>query len=284
MSKTVGTINNGIGDFGRLSGAQFTRLVMQEELKGALRKGVTYNELFNALKDAQRKNAKLENMIGRHRRVIDKQDKTIKRLQEEKEKLKSKVLADAFTGAGSQAKFDADFETAIADRLRDSSRESGILIIDGRGVKALNDTMGRNFGDVAIKRLADAIGKTIRKNEHFYRLNGGADEFAVIIDNSDEKAVENFIKRLEGILSRLNMNEKPIVKYSDGCNRITEIKVGFSWGFCSTEPTSDERQSPRDAAGRSKILHMKERILRTAMDKLNEDKERYKNSTGAQPG
>jgi len=82
----------------------------------------------------------------------------------------------------------------LIDRINDSietarrnQQELGILFIDLDRFKAINDSLGHNIGDRLIKKVAERLSETLRKEDTISR-NGG-DEFVVVIkrmQNSDE--------------------------------------------------------------------------------------------------
>lgn len=82
----------------------------------------------------------------------------------------------------------------LIDRINDSietarrnQQELGILFVDLDRFKAINDSLGHNIGDRLIKKVAERLSETLRKEDTISR-NGG-DEFVVVIkrmQNSDE--------------------------------------------------------------------------------------------------
>ena len=65
----------------------------------------------------------------------------------------------------------------------------GVFFLDINGLKKVNDLEGHLAGDKLIKRAADTL-KSIFDNNHIYRAGG--DEFIVIIENVDEKKMEEY--------------------------------------------------------------------------------------------
>lgn len=65
-----------------------------------------------------------------------------------------------------------------AGRLRRFGDPGAVIVIDLDHVKAVNDTMGHDAGDLHIRRSAEIIANTVRSGDIVARLGG--DEFGVI--------------------------------------------------------------------------------------------------------
>ncbi len=278
MNTVTGNVNVRVSN--TLSPTQISNLIMKADLMEARRIGITDKELFEALKDAHRK-------LAIQGDIVSKKNKLLNRSRRRNAELRKLALYDPLTGVGSYAKFKADSRKAVAEYMRDTSKNMTVLIIDGRGVKSLNDNkdFGREVGDAAIKRLAAAVSGVTRKNESVYRMNGGADEFAIILDdsvilpNSTNLSVERFIKRVRAKLDALNLEENgPYVTDKQGNKVERRISVDFSFGYSCIEEIVD-----RTKLGVHARLddNMANRLLALAEKRMSADKERHKKEMAA---
>ncbi len=161
----------------------------------------------------------------------------IKRLETENERLRSMLLTDQMTRLGNETRYIQDARKMISKYLREKRSNNNavqnpisFVVIDGNGLKALNDKIGHEAGDHAIKRLASAIEKTTRESDYPYRRGRGADEFVVILNGTNKEGAVNFIDRLRKTLDSLNKryyettNFKFDVSFSAGASSIDEIE------------------------------------------------------------
>ena len=82
--------------------------------------------------------------------------------------------------------------------MRDSIKNGHRLICvftDLDGLKRANDKYGHTFGDLMLKRFADACVKTIRGDGYLARIGG--DEFLLVFLDQEVSYVENCIKELQ---------------------------------------------------------------------------------------
>lgn len=92
-------------------------------------------------------------------------------------KMRRRAHIDALTGVPNRfALLDV-----LADRLadnRDGGSRFALLIIDLNKFKDINDSLGHDYGDEALRRIAERLHATMRPGDEIGRLGG--DEFAVV--------------------------------------------------------------------------------------------------------
>lgn len=90
------------------------------------------------------------------------------------------ALRDPLTGLFNRRHFDE----CLSGVLREG-RDLALFLLDMDNFKAINDTRGHPEGDQALKNMASAIERVIRKGDIAARIGG--DEFAIILPECPEK-------------------------------------------------------------------------------------------------
>jgi len=85
---------------------------------------------------------------------------------------------DELTGLARRWRFDEELERQVALARRDDTPGT-VLLVDVDHLKQINDTMGHQAGDAALRHVAAAIHEQIRASDFAGRIGG--DEFAIIL-------------------------------------------------------------------------------------------------------
>lgn len=110
------------------------------------------------------------------------------RLSQDNERLRQEARTDALTGLGNRRAYEEDINTIF-----EATPEPGVfalLVIDIDGFKAVNDNLGHDAGDEALKRIASNLKKSLRHGDMIYRLGG--DEFGILLSFGSNEDHENF--------------------------------------------------------------------------------------------
>lgn len=115
---------------------------------------------------------------------------------------------DPMTGALNRKAF---FEAAKSEAGQGSM--AIIAFADVDGLKRLNDKLGHEAGDEALRDFAARIMKSIRKDDLFARMGG--DEFVILLKVRDGFAAQSVAERLNRVLN-LELDDKTKLKCSLG--------------------------------------------------------------------
>ncbi len=118
-----------------------------------------------------------------------------------------------------------DHLTSVRNRLafeRDMKLREGaenfplsLLMLDIDGLKAVNDTLGHEAGDILLRRAVGLLRSTLREEDVLYRVGG--DEFAVILAGTSMKTAESLRDRIHEATGRFRQNrEQPPLSMSIG--------------------------------------------------------------------
>lgn len=133
------------------------------------------------------------------------------------EKIKKMALEDDLTKLANRRSFKKILRTTLAHSQRHHSH-SALLLIDIDDFKQINDTLGHDNGDIALKAVADNIIDGVREEDFASRLGG--DEFAVVLSSIEGSDVAEEVadRILQGMA-------KPIVL--DGHETSLSVSIGI---------------------------------------------------------
>lgn len=115
----------------------------------------------------------------------------------------SLVNTDPLTNLYSR-RFIEELLSDLFNNYQRSNESPTIIMIDIDDLKVINDKLGHNFGDYAIRSIADALNTSIGQNAYIGRL--GCDEFlGVFISNSKEEASLK-IDEIKKAVSKIEIN------------------------------------------------------------------------------
>ncbi len=131
-------------------------------------------------------------------------------------KLNRLSLSDALTGIYNRHGF-TSLGQQLLNSITDGDTSMMIVYFDLDGLKHINDTLGHEEGDIAIKALADAIKSCSRETDIVARLGG--DEFVVMGPYYTYQEAELFCKKINTYLDNYNSKSGNsfTVSVSSGC-------------------------------------------------------------------
>lgn len=120
--------------------------------------------------------------------------------------LRAMSLTDELTGLHNRRGFMAMAaqQMKLADR---TGKKKFLLYADMDNLKAINDKLGHQEGDLAIIEIALVLEENFRQSDIIARIGG--DEFVVLPVESDSEDIEVIISRLQGKLKELNASRPP---------------------------------------------------------------------------
>jgi diguanylate cyclase (GGDEF)-like protein len=105
-------------------------------------------------------------------------------------KLRHEATHDALTGLLNRRAFRA----RLAREVAEPDAEFALILCDMDNLKRVNDSLGHEAGDLALRLLADALRSGLRRDDA-YRLGG--DEFAIVLPGTTELDAERVVERLQ---------------------------------------------------------------------------------------
>jgi diguanylate cyclase (GGDEF)-like protein len=124
-------------------------------------------------------------------------------------KLRHEATHDALTGLLNRRAFRA----RLAREVGEPDAGFALILCDMDNLKRLNDSLGHEAGDLALRLLADALRTGLRRDDA-YRLGG--DEFAIVLPGASELDAERVVQRLQHAVSAAAREPIDLIQASFG--------------------------------------------------------------------
>jgi len=139
---------------------------------------------------------------------------------------------------------------AYLDDVRDSEASGALLVIDVDYFKRINDSLGHDRGDEALRLIAGTIKDAVRSVDLVGRMGG--EEFGVFLPGASPGRAESAAERIRQAISDANF-------LPDGERRPLSVSVGgatFSHQvqFSALYRAADQRLYAAKEAGRNRVL------------------------------
>lgn len=109
------------------------------------------------------------------------------------------ALVDSLTGLRNRRAFDEELAQALVARSRGAIEPRvALAMIDLRGLKQINDTIGHQEGDARLVTLAETLRAGVRGGDSVYR---GGDEFMLTLPGQGAREARRLIARLTPALT-----------------------------------------------------------------------------------
>jgi diguanylate cyclase (GGDEF)-like protein/PAS domain S-box-containing protein len=134
------------------------------------------------------------------------------------EKLRFLSFHDVLTGLYNRAYFEEEMTRLSSSRQFPVS----IIVCDLDNLKQINDTLGHDIGDRAIKGAVKILGLNVFRKEDVVARTGG-DEFVTLLPNTDMNDNPFILKRLKQAITDFNESEE-----NDGLYRPISMSCGYA--------------------------------------------------------
>ncbi len=151
-------------------------------------------------------------------RLADRLSRFVTRRWRHQREVSQRIHTDGLTGVYNRAFFDSQF-TLELERARRSEVPLTLVIADLDHFKRINDRLGHQLGDRALKMVARRLQEELRRIDHICRIGG--EEFALILPDTGQEAAQEVVGRLlDAPFSEEVVHE----------NQVIDLRVTFSYG------------------------------------------------------
>lgn len=149
-------------------------------------------------------------------------EKELARLEEQLATVSAEMLTDHLTRTMNRRGLDESFLSCHAEALAQGSSLS-VALIDVDDFKRLNDALGHQAGDEALRHVADLLKAKLRPSDVVARYGG--EEFVMVLPGAEREAAVKTIERLQRALTEhvfVHGANRTFITFSGG---VTEVGV-----------------------------------------------------------
>jgi diguanylate cyclase (GGDEF)-like protein len=148
-------------------------------------------------------------------------NRVLTKLIESRTELEQIALHDMLTGLPNRQLLADRMSMALA-RLQRNQGQVAVLFLDLDGFKQINDGLGHEAGDMALREVADRLSKSMRVEDTLARMGG--DEFVVLISDLSDNARDV----AELVANKcLNVFQQPFIIHDTPCQLGTSIGIAI---------------------------------------------------------
>jgi diguanylate cyclase len=182
-------------------------------------KKITEIVSFKKDEEARRARAARDDIAKLKKKISDMEEKAQK-ISRKAKQFEKAAMKDGLTGLFSRGAFDLKIREAIYE-CKENKKSFSLIMFDVDKFKSINDTLGHVAGDKVLKKVAECLEETFRKDDVIARYGG--DEFiAYIWDVSESMAKERVTD------FNKNLKKRRFVSHKAG-----EINLTVSAGIAS---------------------------------------------------
>ncbi|MGM9539957.1 EAL domain-containing protein [Anaerovibrio sp.] len=192
------------------------------------------------------------------------------RQMKSQEKIYDLAYADGLTGLGNQEKYKLDILELAAKKMMN---ELAVIVVNIRGMKAINDFMGYKYGNTVLQAVADSLKACCRQDEGCYRSD--SDMFFLVWHGCDRREIERrlyeamdgiteffarqesrklyltagvYLVREEDFISEEEAKKKEIASAVEGCLNINSVPMNYGGKNIPVDESW-----PMDVAGNARL-------------------------------
>jgi diguanylate cyclase (GGDEF)-like protein len=133
-------------------------------------------------------------------------------LNAELERATADARRDPLTGVANRLAWNE----ALAAASTHGGSPASVVQVDCCGLKQINDRDGHGVGDQVLRRVAEALGASVRTGDLVARLGG--DEFAILLLDADESVTQTIVERIQSSVAGSNGGSSQPIRVAVGAS------------------------------------------------------------------
>lgn len=164
-----------------------------------------------------------ENIINLNKKITDVEKKA-RKMAKKAERFQKAAMKDGLTGLFSRGAFDIKIDEVFRT-FKENGEIFSLILFDVDKFKSINDSLGHIAGDKVLKKVAECLEETFRKDDFIARFGG--DEFVVVIEELTEDMALDRISKFNK-----NLKKRRFVSHKAG-----EVDLSVSAGTATVNET-----------------------------------------------
>jgi diguanylate cyclase (GGDEF)-like protein len=193
---------------------------INEVKKAVISKLHNITKLVSKKKEEEIKKTQItqENIDSLKKKII-KVEMDARKISKRAKRLQEVAMTDELTGLYNRRALDKKLQGCL-DAFSENGLPFSVILFDMDRFKEINDTFGHVAGDTVLKKVAECLIETFRKDDFMARYGG--DEFVVVIEELTKEMAKEKI-----LLFRKNLTRRKFVSYKEGEIHLT-VSTGIS--------------------------------------------------------
>jgi len=178
-------------------------------------------------------------------------NRVLEKLLESRRKMEYLAHHDTLTSLPNRQLFAEHMQQELA-RANHNNQQIALLFMDLDGFKLINDRLGHDAGDIALREVANRLLKVIRREDIVARIGG--DEFVILLSDLDDNAQDAVERVAQACLDVLN---QPFLIHGQSCSLGASIGIAMSHGQKSPDQlmiAADQAMYRAKQAGRGHFI------------------------------
>lgn len=178
-------------------------------------------------------------------------NRVLEKLLESRRKMEYLAHHDTLTSLPNRQLFAEHMQQELA-RANHNNQQIVLLFIDLDGFKPINDRLGHDAGDMALREVANRLLKVIRREDIVARIGG--DEFVILLSDLDDNAQDAAERVAQACLDVLNQS---FLIHGQSCSLGASIGIAMSHGQKSPDQlmiAADQAMYRAKQAGRGHFI------------------------------
>lgn len=213
MLQRIGELGDETGRYGDRMGryaGEIERADSLESLAGVVR------QLVEETQSVQSAVTRTQQQLQAEHAEASELQERVRELEAELQRLSTEVSTDQLTEIANRRGLIQAFETEHA-RMQRTGEELSVGLLDIDNFKKLNDSLGHQTGDQALKFLANSVKQALRPMDTVARYGG--EEFVVLLPQTTTEEAKTVLTRLQRTLTAsffMHENKQVFVTFSAG--------------------------------------------------------------------
>jgi len=211
--------------------------------------------LQEANRELGRLNLSYENLLIEYKKEKERSTAFANKLKSSNEELRKIASRDGLTGLFNRRYFQDAMDKELSRAIR-YARPFSLVMFDLDYFKKINDSFGHKTGDLVLKEISAEVQNIVRSDDIVARYGG--DEFAIILPETDLKAVAVLAERIRRTVEEMEISADTVkIKATISVGAATYVPGGEATGKVEVLDAADAALYSAKNTGRNRLSVVK---------------------------